>query len=230
MLHVSYVDRRSLRGVTDMGMVRASCNIIAVSACWLINRALARTPPGICAGGMMIMGDVVSRTLVDRCISVVVGRGSGWINAGSARLIFGRAPSVLFWVWRRWLRAVVIKLRFAVGSHICIIAGASNIRCIITMGASSLGGLPITTSVATLCSSTFVGVRMALIALTRLLMRWHPLGVPAAFTVVVCNSLVSALRSALGLRFGTCQCCGKSLANPQMRFARVSRTKYKVHR
>ena len=73
MLHVPYVDGTSLRGVKDMGMVRASCNVITVSACWLINRALARTPPGICAGGMMIMGDVVLRTLVDRCVFVVVG-------------------------------------------------------------------------------------------------------------------------------------------------------------
>ena len=57
----------------------------------------------------------------------------------------------------------------------------------------------------TLYSSTFVGVRMALIALARLLMRWRPLGVRAVISVAVCNSLVSALRCALGLRFGTWQ-------------------------
>ena len=71
MLHVLYVAGASLRGVKDMGMVRASCNVIGVSACWLTNRALARTPPGIGAGGMMITGDVVLRILVDRCFSVV---------------------------------------------------------------------------------------------------------------------------------------------------------------
>ena len=70
---------------------------------------------------------------------------------------------------------------------------------------------------------------MALMAGARLLMRWRLLGVPAAFTVAVCNSLVSALRCALGLRFGTWQCCGKNSAGPEMRYAHVSGTKYKLH-
>jgi hypothetical protein len=82
VLHVPYVAGTSLRGVKDKGMVRASHIVIAVSACWLINPALARTPPGIRAGGMIITGDLVSRILVDRCFSVVDWRGSGWINAG----------------------------------------------------------------------------------------------------------------------------------------------------
>ncbi len=69
--------------------------------CLLANyRALVRTPPGICVGGMMIMGDVVSRIPVDCCFSVVVWRGSDWINTGLARVIFGRATGVLFWVCR----------------------------------------------------------------------------------------------------------------------------------
>ncbi len=53
--------------------------------------------------------------------------------------------------------------------------------------------------------------------------------VPAAVTVAVCNSSVSALRCAFGLRLGTWQCCGKSLADPKIRYARVSGTKYKLH-
>ena len=77
-----YVAGTSLRGVKDKGMARASCIVIALTACWLINRALARTSPGICAGGMIITGDVVSRILVDRCFSVVDWHGSGWVNAG----------------------------------------------------------------------------------------------------------------------------------------------------
>ena len=128
------------------------------------------------------------------------------------------------------MRVVVIKLRFAVGSHVCIIVGASDIRCIVKMGASSLGGLSIATSVATLCSSAFGGIRMALIALARLLMRCCPLGVPAAISIDVCNSLVSALRCALRLRLGTWQCCGKRLADPEMRYACIFGTKYKLHR
>ena len=75
VLHVSYVAGTSLHDVKDMGRVSASRNVIAVSACWLINCALACTPPSICAGGMMITGDVVVHTLVDPCYSVV-GCGS----------------------------------------------------------------------------------------------------------------------------------------------------------
>ena len=82
MLHVLQVARTSVCGVKAMGMVRASCMVIAVSACWLINRALAGTPPGTRAGEMMIMGDMVPHSLVDRHFSVVVWHGSGWINAG----------------------------------------------------------------------------------------------------------------------------------------------------
>ena len=112
------------------------------------------------------------------------------------------------------MRAVVIKLRFAVESLVCIIPMASYIRCNITMGASRLGSL--TTLVDTLRSSAFVGVRMALMAVARLSMRRRPLGVPVAVAVAVCNSSVSSLRCALGLRFGTWQCCGNSSANPEM--------------
>ena len=62
----------SLRGVKAKGIVRASCIVIALSACWLINRALVPTPPGIRAGWMIITGDVVPGFLVDRRFSVVV--------------------------------------------------------------------------------------------------------------------------------------------------------------
>ena len=82
-----------------IGMVRASCNVIAVSALWLIVRVLACVPPpSILYGGMIITGDVLLRTLVDRLVFVVVGLGSSCINAGSALVIFGRAPGVVFWV------------------------------------------------------------------------------------------------------------------------------------
>ena len=100
------------------------------------------------------------------------------------------------------MQAVVIKFCFAIGSLVFIISRASDIRCIVTMGAYSLGGLPIMMVVATLCSSVFLGVRMALMAVARLLMRQRSLGVRAAFTVAVCNSLVSFLRCALGSDLG----------------------------
>jgi hypothetical protein len=91
-------------------------------------------------------GDLVVCTLVD-CRFSVVGRGSGWINAGAARVSLGRAPGVLFRVCLWCMHAVVIKFCFAVGSRVCNIARASDIRCIIKMGASSLSGLSTTTSV-----------------------------------------------------------------------------------
>ena len=100
------------------------------------------------------------------------------------------------------MRFIVIKLRFAVGSRVCMIADASEICGIIQMGASSLGGLSITSLLATRCSSLFGGARMALIALARLFIIRQPLGVPAAVSVAVVNSLVSALRCAFGLRLG----------------------------
>ena len=73
-------------------------------------------------------------------------------------------------------------------------------------------------------NTAFVGVKKALMAMARLLMRRHPLVVFAAVAVAVCNSSVSALRCALGLRFGTWQCCGNSSADPKMQYASVSGT------
>ena len=152
-----------------IGPARASCNVIAVSALWLINLALARVPPpSILYGGMTMTGDVLSITLLDRRGVVGVGQ-SGCISAGPVRVIFGRAHGVLLRVCRRCMRAVVIKFRFAVWYRVCMIAGASEIRGIVPMGAFSLVGLSITSSLVTLCSSSFGGARMALIALPRLL-------------------------------------------------------------
>ena len=103
-------------------------------------------------------------------------------------------------------------------------SGASDIRCIVTMGASCLLGISIPLSVATLCSSAFVGVKMVLMAVARLLTRRLPLVVFATVAAVIINSLVRALRCALALRFGTWQCCGNSLADPEMWYAHVSGT------
>ena len=132
-----YVCGTSFCGLKVIGIVRASCTVIVVSALWLINHALARVPPPIILyGGMIITGDVLSLTLVDWRILVGVGLGSGFINADSALVIFGRAPGVLFWVCQWCMSAVVIKLRFTVGSRVCMIAGAPEIRGIIQMCAS----------------------------------------------------------------------------------------------
>ncbi len=72
-------------GVKPVRGVSASCIVIALSACWLINLALDHVPPpSIWYGGMIITGDVVVRTLVDRHFTVV-GPVSGRINAGATR-------------------------------------------------------------------------------------------------------------------------------------------------
>lgn len=63
--------------------VSASCIVIALCACWLINLALAHVhPPSIRYGGMIIAGAALVRTLVDWCFAVV-GPVSGSINAGA---------------------------------------------------------------------------------------------------------------------------------------------------
>jgi hypothetical protein len=82
VLHVPYVAGASLCRVKAKGIVRASCIVIAVSACWLINCAFARTPLGTRAGGMITTGDLVPRFLVERHFSVVVWLGSVCINSG----------------------------------------------------------------------------------------------------------------------------------------------------
>ena len=86
-----------------------------------------------------MIGDVFSITLLDQRGFVGVGQ-SGCINAGSVLVISGIAPGVLLRVCRQCMHAVVINLRFAVGSHVCMIAGASEIHSIFQMGASSLRG------------------------------------------------------------------------------------------
>ena len=53
------------------------------------------------------------------------------------------------------------------------------------------------------------------------LRRAFPFMVPAATVVLVCNSSVSAFRCLSRLRFGTWQCCGKSSADPDTRYALV---------
>ena len=53
-------------GMKAVGGVSASHIVIPLSACWLINLALARVPPpSILYGGMIITGDLVVLTLFD---------------------------------------------------------------------------------------------------------------------------------------------------------------------
>ncbi len=68
-----------------IGGVIASRIVIPMSACWLINLALAHVPPpSILYGGMIITGDVVVLTLFGLCFAFA-GPVSGRINAGATR-------------------------------------------------------------------------------------------------------------------------------------------------
>ena len=91
-----YVIGTNFRGMKAVGGVSASLIVIALSACWLINRALARVLlPSILYGGMIITGDFMLLTLVDLRVAGV-GSVSGRINVGATRWIAGTAPGVLF--------------------------------------------------------------------------------------------------------------------------------------
>ncbi len=81
-------------GVKDAGGVSTSRIVIALSACWLTNLALACIPPGTWAGRMIFTGAVIVCTLGDRRFSVV-GLASGGLNVGVTHQIAGMAPGVL---------------------------------------------------------------------------------------------------------------------------------------
>jgi hypothetical protein len=72
-------------GVKTVSGVSASRIVIALSACWLINLALAHfPPPSILYGGIIIIGVVVGFTLVN-LRAAGAGLVSGSINAGATR-------------------------------------------------------------------------------------------------------------------------------------------------
>ena len=76
----SYAIGTNLHGMKATRGVSASCIVIALSACWLINHALACIPPpSILYNGVIITGGVVVRTLVDLRFAVV-GPVSGRIS------------------------------------------------------------------------------------------------------------------------------------------------------
>ena len=85
-----------LCGVKTVGGVSASSIVIALSASWLINLALARVPPpSILYWGMLLTGDLMLLFLFNLRVTGA-GLVSGRINAGTTCLIAGTAPGVLF--------------------------------------------------------------------------------------------------------------------------------------
>ena len=81
----SYAMGTNVRGVKADGGVSASRIVIVLSACWLINLALAHVPPpSILYGGIIITGVVVVFILFDLRVAGA-GLVSGSINAGATR-------------------------------------------------------------------------------------------------------------------------------------------------
>ncbi len=90
-----YAIGTNFRGMKTVGGISASRIVITLSACWLINRALARVPlPSILYRGMIITGDFMLLTLVNLRVAGV-GPVSRRINVGATRWIAGTAPGVL---------------------------------------------------------------------------------------------------------------------------------------
>jgi hypothetical protein len=210
-------------GLNVTGGCSAYLVIITMSACWLTNRVLALIPPGTRTGGRIIIGDTVVRICCKHLLSVV-GHSSGGINVGVTHRITGTAPGVLFRVCCRCMCFVLLKLCLAVGSRICIIAGALEI-CMIGRGSSlSTGGTSILFALVTLCSTLVCGIRMSSRAFCKHLISIWPFCICDGMPVDICSPLVSAFRCALLLRFGTWQCCGNNSADPEILYARISGT------
>jgi hypothetical protein len=157
----------------------------AMSACWLTNWALALIPPGTGTDGRIIVGGAVVRICSKHLLSVI-GHSSGRNNVGATRQIAGTAPGVLFCVCHQCVRFVLLKLRLAVGSCVCIIAGASEI-CVIGRGSSLLtGGTSIL--LVTHYSTPVCSVRMSSRAFCKHLISFWPLCICDAMPVDVCSS------------------------------------------
>ena len=78
-----YATGMNFGGMKTVGGVSASRIVIALSACWLINLALACVPPtSILYGGMIITGDLLFLSLFDLWVTGA-GHVSGRINTGA---------------------------------------------------------------------------------------------------------------------------------------------------
>ena len=81
----SYATGMNFCGVKAIGGVSASHIVVALSACWLINLALAHVPPpSILYGGKIITVDLVVLNVFDLWVAGA-GLVSGRINADATR-------------------------------------------------------------------------------------------------------------------------------------------------
>ena len=158
---------RRHRGVKASIKFAHSVNVNALSACCVTSRCLAMD-------GMSL---VLRRTPV--------------VSSGC---VIGRIPGVLFLVTRRCRRGVFLRARFAVGFRASMIAGASDIRWIVNIGASSITLCSASRrSMFTLCSSIGSGgFKIRSMRWRRRFRRRRPLVVVPAGWAHSVNSSVSA--------------------------------------
>ncbi len=170
---------------------------------------------------------------------VGISRGASTLGIGCTLLIVGNFPGVLFWVTLAWILGVDFSARLEVGLRACIIGGASVICGTVMIDVLSI---TICSSTLTLCSSSLTlccacgvaidawGVRMFLIFTCNFLMSARPLAVVPALVVMLVSSLVSACKCWCCVRFGTWQCWKNISVDPNILYALVSGTKYRLHR
>ena len=134
------------------------------------------------------------------------------------RWMAGTSPGVFCCVCLRCVRIVFIRFRLTVGFRACMMAGL-----LVTLLSSLSSGLGAGDwMLVTLCSTMMDGEDInASRCVQSNLRRAFPFVVPVATVVLECNSSVSAFRCSSRLRFGTWQCCGKSSADPDTRYALV---------
>ena len=147
------------------------------------------------------------------------------IACSSSLDITGTDPGVLFRVWRRCVRGVILSRLLAVGFLDLIMGGAFVIRSIVVIGVSSITLCCCSRSSSlTLCSSLFVagGISILVICDWRFLIHVRPCGVSAASLVSSASSSVSARRCWIFVKFGSWQCCGYTSVDPEILYAWVS--------
>ena len=168
-----------------------------------------------------------------------ISLGASVLGIGCTLLMDGNFPGVLFRVILAWILGVDFSTRLEVGFCASIIGGALVMRGTVMMGDWSItlcsSALTLCSSHLTLCCACGVaidvwGVRMCLIFTCNFLMSALPFAVVPALVVTLASSSVSAHRCWCCVRFGTWQCWGNSSVDPDILYALVSGTKYRLHR
>ncbi len=138
---------------------------------------------------------------------------AGMVTTG-ARSMAGIRPGVLLRICHWCVCFILMRFCFAVGLHVCIIAGLFDTLCTSIWGVGVIGVPAVTLCFAVTGGGIITTSRWA----QRILIRAFPFRVLRAFVVSVANFPVSAFKCLVGLRFGTWQCCGKSSAEPNIQY------------